>query len=139
MSDGLPAVSLAGGHKDRHVGLIVVGAFVVMIGCACGVMAVLAGMMIDSVGLAPELGRGAPTLLTAVFGSMSVVLIWLGVGSILIRRWARTLLWVVSGWWLAGGGRRGRRLGSRPSFVTGVVAMAWGAVRSRANASSVRI
>jgi len=87
--------------KDRTVGLIVCGSVQVLIGGLCALMAPL--MLL--VTLIPQPG-GTPASLQLMapavgfYGMVAVFFIWIGIGSILARRWARAVMLVCSWMWL---------------------------------------
>ncbi|TWU09467.1 hypothetical protein CA54_47090 [Symmachiella macrocystis] len=89
---------------DRSTGLLVFGILQIIMGCFS---AMLVPMMLLSTLASPA--SGAPTtvrmMLPAIgmYGMVAVVLIWLGVGSTLARRWARALTLVLAWMWLAMG------------------------------------
>lgn len=90
--------------KDRTVGLVVFGALQL---CMGGLCVLLIPMMVFSATTVAV--KGAPTSLRmmvpaiSMYGLMAVVFIWLGVGSILARRWARAVTLVLSWMWLVMG------------------------------------
>jgi len=88
-------------YRDRRAGLIVFGILEIGIGALCALMI---PMMFLAGFLAPEVMSGFDrrTLVMGpfVYGTMATVLIWLGIGSLLCRRWARTLLLILSWSWL---------------------------------------
>jgi len=105
MDEPTPESVQAPAFKDRHAGLILCGIVLVLAGI--GMVAMTALM---AVGLAaPPPPRGPAVDVRSVVSGivfyllMAVVLVWLGVGSILARRWARALALVVSWLWLLGG------------------------------------
>ena len=87
------------GYKDRRTGLIVFGIFAILIGGACALLVPLAffGQMMAARRLGTDFDSSAAIIGATVYGLMAVVLIWLGVGSVLARRWARALL-LCLGW-----------------------------------------
>jgi len=93
------------GFKDRSVGLIVFGILEIMMGLVCALMVplTLASLLVPSSMAggtpAPDVRMMVPALMMYVV--LAVAFIWLGVGSILARRWARALLLVTSSIWLA--------------------------------------
>ena len=113
-------------YKDRGVGLTVFGILTVGLGVLCALLVVLLLGMTLMGGMimahAAQNGSGAPppppptlaTLVPAVlvYGILAVALTWLGIGSILARRWARALLLIFSWSWLVVG-------------VTAIIAMAF--------------
>lgn len=85
--------------KDRRVGLVIFGILTILIGVICVLMILLLGF---SIFLPARPGTPTPTIQTllpamAVYALGAVSSIWLGVGSILKRRWARALL-LISSW-----------------------------------------
>jgi len=95
------------GFRDRKVGLVVFGALEILMGVFLAFLApmALAGALLQS---SVNDGAGAlPLSFTAasmlLYAALAAVFIWLGIGSILARRWARAL-WLVLSWvWLASG------------------------------------
>lgn len=86
-------------HQDRRTGLIVLGVFALLIGAACALFVPLIffGQMMTARRLGTDFDASSSIIGAAVYGLMAVTLIWLGVGSILCRRWARALL-LCLGW-----------------------------------------
>ena len=87
--------------KDRSVGLVVFGSVEILIGCLC---ALVAPMMV-LVAFVPQPGgppAGLQMMLPAVtiYVMAAVFFIWIGIGSILARRWARAVMLVCSWMWL---------------------------------------
>lgn len=87
--------------KDRRAGLVVFGILTVFLGALC---ALLVPLMVFGQTLARAAGgAGAagtnPSILPVVliYGGLAVLLIWLGIGSMLARRWARALI-LIFGW-----------------------------------------
>jgi hypothetical protein len=89
--------------KDRKAGLVVFGVLTVLMGTFC---ALIVPLTIFGQAMARKSGA-SPTYsilpVFAVYGSLAIVFIWLGVGSIMARRWARALLLVISWSWLLTG------------------------------------
>jgi len=92
-------------YKDQYPGLVIFGILTILLGCLCGLfMLFLAYGMV--VGAAAAKAPGAPANTTAIlpivgiYGLLAVVLIWLGIGSIMARRWARAILLIWSWVWL---------------------------------------
>jgi len=98
-------------YRDRSVGLAIFGVIEILIGLVCAllipliVVAAVATRQLGGPGASPDLRSTVPSLV--VYAVIAVAFVWLGVGSILARRWARALMLVLSWLWL----------------VTGVVAM----------------
>jgi hypothetical protein len=89
-------------YKDRSAGLMVFGIMTILLGCLAGLMIVL---MLFALAVSPQATKGQLTFSTivpaiAVYGVAAVVLIWLGIGSIQARRWARALMLIFSWSWL---------------------------------------
>jgi len=105
-SGAAPAASspLPAPYKNRSAGLLVFGILTILLGCVAGLFVLL------SVGQAAMAGStngtaSFPALLSvmSIYGLAAVVLVWLGIGSIMARRWARALLLVFSWIWLITG------------------------------------
>src|SRR5438046_2393961 len=93
-----PSVS----YKDRSMGLIIFGILTILLGCLAGLFVPL--MLLGQAASAKATGASAPisAILPAMFiyGILAVALVWLGIGSIQARRWARALLLIFSWSWL---------------------------------------
>jgi hypothetical protein len=87
-------------YKDRSPGLVIFGILTMLLGCVSGLFAVI---LVTMVSFTPR-RSGMPTASMApgilMYGSMAVTLIWLGIGSIQAKRWARALLLIFSWSWL---------------------------------------
>jgi hypothetical protein len=92
-------------HKDRSTGLIVFGILTLLLGglCALLVLLMLAGQMALTRTNPPQANFFAILPVIAIYGGLAVALVWLGIGSILGRRWARALLLIFSWSWLITG------------------------------------
>jgi hypothetical protein len=92
-------------HKDRSAGLIVFGVLTILLGCLAGLLVLL--MLVGMAAMAKTTGSPATgsTILPGMFTYviLAVALVWLGIGSILARRWARALLVIFSWSWLVMG------------------------------------
>jgi len=91
--------------KDRTLGLIIFGVAHILIGVFC---ALLIPLMFLSVALSNSVAGGgidarSAWSASALYGFMAVVFVWLGVGSIRARRWARELILSLSWIWLLTG------------------------------------
>jgi hypothetical protein len=90
-------------YKDRSVGLTVFGILTILLGCLAGLFVLL---MLFGQALSARTAAPAPanfqTLLpvASIYGILAVVLVWLGIGSVMARRWARALLLIFSWSWL---------------------------------------
>jgi hypothetical protein len=89
-------------YKDRSVGLIIFGILTILLGCLAGLFVPL--MLFAQMASAKTTGAPAPfsAILPAIsiYGVLAVALVWLGIGSIMARRWARALLLIFSWSWL---------------------------------------
>ena len=86
-------------YKDRRTGLIVFGIFAILVGAFCALLVPLAffGQMMAARQLGTTFDASAAVVSAVVYGLLAAGLIWLGVGSVLARRWARALL-LCLGW-----------------------------------------
>ena len=98
----------ASDFKDRTTGLVVFGILEIILGAFCALLAPLMILsMLASAGLhkgAPpsvNVGMVIPSVLTYILAA--VWFIWMGIGSLKARRWARALLLVSSWFWLISG------------------------------------
>jgi len=83
--------------KDRKAGLIVFGVLTLLAGCLSASfvpLTILAQSMTATHG--GELNYYTTIPAVVLYGSAAIALIWLGIGSILTRRWARALLLIAS-------------------------------------------
>jgi len=89
-------------YKDRAAGLIVFGILTILLGCLAALFVPF--MLFGQVAAAKATNVPAnfSTVLPAIFiyGVLAVVLVWLGIGSIMARRWARALMLIFSWSWL---------------------------------------
>jgi hypothetical protein len=89
-------------YKDRSVGLIIFGILTILLGCLAGLFILL--MLAGQAMAARTTGASAPfsTILPviSIYIVLAVALVWLGIGSIMARRWARALLLIFSWSWL---------------------------------------
>jgi hypothetical protein len=90
-------------HKDRSAGLMVFGIFTILLGGLCGLFVPM--MLLGQLAAAKTTQTSISALLPAVmmYGGLAVALVWLGIGSIKARRWARVLLLIFSWSWLGMG------------------------------------
>jgi hypothetical protein len=92
-------------YSDRSTGLIIFGILTLLLGCLTGLMVPL---MIFGQIMAPkttQVQTNFAAILPAIFmySFLAVALVWLGIGSIMARRWARALLLIFSWSWLGMG------------------------------------
>ena len=103
--EATPVEPAALSYKDRSVGLTTFGILTILMGCLAALMMLF--LMIGMAAAAKTQNASSPvsTLLPAMFvyGSLAVTLVWLGIGSIMARRWARALLLIFSWSWLVMG------------------------------------
>ena len=89
-------------YKDRSVGLTIFGILTILLGCLAGLFIPL--MLFGQMTASQTTGTSTPisTILPAVgiYGILAMALVWLGIGSIMARRWARALLLIFSWSWL---------------------------------------
>src|ERR1039457_2140959 len=93
-------------YKDRSTGLVIFGILTLLLGCLAGLFVplILFGqMMAAKAPNAPPVNHATMLRGMAVYGLLAVALIWLGIGSIQARRWARALLLIFSWSWLVMG------------------------------------
>lgn len=104
MSPELATTGSPHSYADRKTGLIVFGILIILMGLIC---ALLVPLMILGQSMAPQGSPGTAmhTILPAalMYLGIAVVFIWLGIGSIMVRRWARALMLVLSASWLVMG------------------------------------
>jgi hypothetical protein len=83
--------------RDQRPGLVAFGVVEIVLGGLCALMALLTFV---AVVLESRAGAGlewrSVGLSVAMYAALSVILVWLGIGSILCRRWARALLLILS-------------------------------------------
>lgn len=94
------------GFKDRRTGLMVFGILVIVLGCFVALMIpfMLLGQLMA--GRVPGVEATPLRFLVPVvfmYLGLAAAFIWLGIGSVQCRRWARALLLIVSWAWLLGG------------------------------------
>jgi hypothetical protein len=89
--------------KDRRTGLLVFGIFEILLGVVCvlfaGLMLLGQTMLARNAGTPMSLRMLAPALL--MYLGLAVVFVWLGIGSIQCRRWARALMLILAWCWLS--------------------------------------
>lgn len=91
-------------YRDQRVGLIIFGSLAILAACLCGLLCLASvAMAVRGTG---DVARTTPATFAQVigfYGGMVVALIWLGVGSIMCRKWAAALILAVGWLWLIGG------------------------------------
>jgi hypothetical protein len=92
--------------KNRSTGLTVFGILTIALGCLAALLVLL---MLAGTAIAANNPNVPPSPLSGVlmvvliYGGLAVALVWLGIGSIMARRWARALLLIFSWTWLVMG------------------------------------
>ncbi len=94
--------SMPAPFKDRSVGLMIFGILTIVLGLLVGLMVPLlvVGASINAANGVDAGGFRAMIPAMSVYGILAVANIWLGIGSVLKRRWARALLLIFSWAWL---------------------------------------
>ena len=102
MAESTSAVS-ALEYKDRRPGLIGFGILATVVGGLCALIALI--LLLTSTMMSSEIGLDWRTsaMGIAVYCIFALTLIWLGIGSMLCRRWARALMVILSWSWLLAG------------------------------------
>jgi len=91
--------------RDRHTGLLVFGILEILLGTLCVLMAGFTALAQVMESQTPETNINSRMML---FGALfyiafAAVFVWLGIGSIQCRRWARSLLLILAWSWLGVG------------------------------------
>ncbi len=105
-SVGLPASNPAGEvYHDRSTGLMVFGILTILLGALAALLAVVTLLSLALGSMVPNSQLNTATVLPGMlmYVGLAVILIWLGIGSIKARRWARALLLIFSWSWLGVG------------------------------------
>jgi len=89
------------GYKDRRAACIAFGIAEIAMGALCGLMALL--ILLATSVVTPGTDPKALILSLSFYLLLAVGLVWLGIGSALCRRWARTLLLILAWSWLVAG------------------------------------
>jgi hypothetical protein len=90
------------GFKDRKTGLNIFGFLTLAAGGLCALFVPLM-FLAQSMPRNPDMPPQNPQAMypaMIIYGVLAIVLIWLGVGSIMARRWARALILILSWSWL---------------------------------------
>jgi MFS family permease len=90
-------------YQDRKTGLIVFGILTMLGGCIVALMVPLIvwAQFVSAKTTHMPVNSRAMIPVAIFYGLLAVSFIWLGIGSILTRRWARALLLILSWSWLA--------------------------------------
>ena len=101
----VPPIPPPAAYKDRSTGLVVFGILTILLGCVCAMF--LPMMLFGQLANAENTGTPPNFLVMlpvdGLYGVLAVALVWLGIGSIKARRWARALLLIFSWSWLVMG------------------------------------
>jgi hypothetical protein len=97
-----PTVPPATEFKDRRTGLIVFGILEILLGCLC---VLLIPLMFWGQAMSARMTGGETNYRMVIpsalmYGILAVSFIWLGIGSLKCRRWARALLLMMAWSWL---------------------------------------
>jgi hypothetical protein len=98
---------VADSYRDRSVGLVVFGIIEILIGVFLALMiplivvAAVAAQSLDLGGVGLDLRTTVVSAL--VYGAIAVAFIWIGIGSIRARKWARAVMLALSWLWLITG------------------------------------
>jgi hypothetical protein len=109
MNETIPPIAslepAAPAYKDRSTGLMVFGILTLLLGSLAGLLVplMLVGQLTAARTNPGSANVAAMVPAMAVYGVLAVALIWLGIGSIQARRWARALLLIFSWSWLVMG------------------------------------
>jgi hypothetical protein len=91
-------------YKDRKAGLVVFGVLQIILGSICVLVVTLMFLsMAAGIPGRPEMGLGQVIYGAVLYLLLAAWLIWMGIGSIKARRWARALILVSSWIWLVCG------------------------------------
>lgn len=89
-------------YKDRSTGLNIFGVLTILLGCLAGLLVLL--MLVQTMAIktanAPTVNFTSLLPALSIYALLAVALIWLGIGSMQGRRWARALLLIFSWGWL---------------------------------------
>lgn len=87
--------------SDQRTGLIIFGVLEILIGCFCVLMVALmfVGLSLGKVTGASS-DSGTIVFAVSIYAVIAIMFVWLGIGSIMCRRWARALLLILSWGWL---------------------------------------
>ncbi len=90
--------------KDRRAGLIIFGIVQIVMGACCAMLIplMLMGLRANAGGAAAVNVRMVIPII-GIYAPLAVALVWLGIGSIMARRWARALILIESWMWLVVG------------------------------------
>lgn len=89
-------------YENRSTGLTVFGILTILIGCLVGLFVplLLSVQVAAAKGASSQVPQSVLLVGMLMYGGLAVLLVWLGVGSIMARRWARALLLIFSWSWV---------------------------------------
>ncbi len=89
-------------YKDRSIGLTIFGILTIIMGCFIALFIPLGIFGQATAARTGQVPFNSHMVLSIVgiYGTLAVTLVWLGIGSIMARRWARALLLIFSWAWL---------------------------------------
>jgi hypothetical protein len=87
-------------YQDRSIGLMIFGILTIVMGTLC---ALCVPLMLFSQSIAARDPMRGVGFVFAFYAGLAVLFVWLGIGSIMARRWARALLAIISWGWMAMG------------------------------------
>ncbi len=92
-------------YRDRRTGLVIFGIFEMLIGlfCACIIPLMMIAQTIASRRPGAPAAPPPMGMIFIIYGLLAVAFIWVGVGSMLARRWARAIVLCASAVTLCGG------------------------------------
>jgi hypothetical protein len=102
----LTGATPAPAFKNRSTGLTVFGILTIVFGSITGLMVLISLLGLAMAASNPNLRQtsmSAFVLSVFLYGGLAAALIWLGIGSIMARRWARALILIFSWAWLVMG------------------------------------
>jgi hypothetical protein len=105
-SENLPIEAPMPGFNDRSTGLTIFGVLTILLGCIAALFALLMlamTVMASKLPNAQATSSSSMVMALLMYGGLAVALVWLGIGSMLARRWARALLAIFSWAWLVMG------------------------------------
>ncbi len=93
-----PPVAPPAEFKDRRTGLQIFGAFTILLGALFALLIplMILGQTINAKATGTPVRFRELLFLVVLYGGMAAALVWLGIGSCMIRRWARALLLIGS-------------------------------------------
>jgi hypothetical protein len=100
-----PPIETMPAYKDRSTGLTIFGIMTILLGGLAGLFTLLmfVPLLTPKTAGSPPVNPSTILLGSGVYAGLAVTLIWLGIGSVQKRRWARALLLIFSWSWLVMG------------------------------------